>query len=808
MAAAAEGIHVASAVCFVLLLFVNFVKHYGQDAKALKLPSKAPLRVVAVALATSSYVAEVALVIQTRTTSGPHILSATYCAAAWASTVVRKSLLPFEVCVYAILSLAFGIPLLALKAATLTFTLEHPLFGIQAARLVIIFLLLLDSLLHVAPKFRRKQIESADAGEAQPFLDSPEPSNEHGSYGTDGGSVKNLGDDSDEDDDEDNGDTSRTTQLRKSGDWATYLRGFKIFIPFLIPRKDLKVQLCLIVCIFCLIGGRLLNVFIPQQLGIIVDTLTAGASPWRNLGIHFVLSVLNSHAGVSGIESLAKVPIEIFSYRQLTNAAFGHVMSLGIDFHSENDSGEVMRGINQGEALTRILDMAVLEIAPTVLDVVVAFVLLYTKFNSTVALCMLTASVAFLASEIVTSSWNIQNRRRMTEAERQESRVMHQAVQGWRTVAAFNRFIFEKQRFASAVTEHMNTQWDWSKREAIVDGILDILPPATFFALASLVIHEVHAGRATAGDLVFLISYWDFLMFPLKYLASEYRWLMRDLIRAERLLDLLTTEPTVKDRNGAFTLRTSEGAVSFENVCFSYDERRTALHNIDIHATPGETIALVGATGAGKSTVTKLLLRYYDVTSGSIQVDGHDIRDVTQSSLRDAIGLVPQDPLLFNATVMENIRYAKLSATDAEVFEACRAAAIHDKITSFPDGYKSKVGEQGMKLSGGEIQRLAIARVFLKNPSILILDEATSSVDTETEAAIQASLRRLAHKRTAFVIAHRLSTVVSADKILVIDDGRIIEQGKHHELIQRGGKYATLWQKQLGETSDEPLADI
>jgi ABC-type multidrug transport system fused ATPase/permease subunit len=285
-------------------------------------------------------------------------------------------------------------------------------------------------------------------------------------------------------------------------------------------------------------------------------------------------------------------------------------------------------------------------------------------------------------------------------------------------------------------------------------------------------------------------------------LSSNYRWLIADLIDAERLLILFQTKPTVLDKEGVQLLEVTHGNVRFKGVHFAYDPRKPTLTDINIDAHTGETIAFVGETGAGKTSILKLLFRFYDVSAGSIEIDGQDIRDVTLSSLRDAIGVVPQDPVLFNATVMENLRYARLDATDEEIYDACKATAVHDKIMSFPDRYQSSVGEQGVKLSGGELQRVAIARVLLKNPPIVLLDEATSAVDSDTEVLIQAALKKLSTGRTTFVIAHRLSTIVSADKILVVHEGRIVERGTHHELLQLGGKYLSLWSKQISDGSE------
>ena len=271
------------------------------------------------------------------------------------------------------------------------------------------------------------------------------------------------------------------------------------------------------------------------------------------------------------------------------------------------------------------------------------------------------------------------------------------------------------------------------------------------------------------------------------------------LIDAERILDLLKTEPKIRNKANAVPLKVKEGKVSFRAVDFAYDPRKPTLCDICFTADGGQTVALVGETGGGKSTILKLLFRYYDVAAGCITIDGQDIRDVTLHSLRESFGMVPQDPSLFNISIMENVRYARLEATDEDVHEACQAAAIHDKILSFPDGYKSKVGERGVKLSGGELQRVAIARALLRDSPIVLLDEATSMVDAETESLIQQAFKKLTSGRTTFVIAHRLSTIQNADLILVVHGGQIIERGTHNELFAQKGKYLSLWSKQFSK---------
>ncbi|KAJ5104897.1 hypothetical protein NUU61_002244 [Penicillium alfredii] len=806
-------LYVAAAVVTLFFVFVSFVLNYNRGTPAKSSARKSVLRVISVALVSASYIAETVLIsLQHHEPdwTDDRLFAMVILALGWASTCLRKELLIPEIWGLSLISFGFGISGLALDALYPVLTPQHKaLLAIEFGRLLLVVGSLIDCL--VCSLFLKKRLkledEEGEEDEARPFLHTSNGQAMHNQV-SESSSSDDGSDSDDSDDDEDDPKNSRTGQLRHSGSWMVYIHNFKVFLPYLIPRKDLKVQACLLICVLCLIADRFLNILVPRQLGIVADKLFAGELPFADLGIYFVLNLLHGDAGLRIIQSLAKIPVEQFSYRQLTNAAFNHVMGLAMEFHSDRDSAEVMKAIEQGEALTNLLETAILEMSPTVIDMFVAFVFLYVKFNSSAALIMVTASLAFLALEVVTSSWNVQNRRRLTKAERAETRVMHQAIQGWQTVSAFNMFTYEKFRFGGAVDQHLGAKMSWAKMDAYTSGLAEVLVPTTFLLLACLVAREIYEGRASPGDFVFLTQYWDHLVWPIMYLSHEYRWLVSQLIDAERLLDLLTTQPTVTDKEDALDLGPAEGRVDFERVGFSYATRKTVVHDVNISASPGESIALVGATGAGKTSLMKLLLRYYDVTSGSIKIDGHDVRDITQSSLRDVLGVVPQDPVLFNASIMENLRYAKLSASDEEIFEACRAAAIHDKILSFAKGYQTKVGEQGVKLSGGEVQRLAIARVFLKDPPILVLDEATSAVDTETESEIQGALKRLSRKRTTFVIAHRLSTVVHADQILVLHEGTVVERGTHAELLEKRDRYYNLWQKQGLVSEETPLVEL
>ena len=598
--------------------------------------------------------------------------------------------------------------------------------------------------------------------------------------------------DSDEDEDVKG---ARAERLRETGGWLGYLKDFAIFLPYVIPRRDVKVQLCLLICIVTIILERILQVAIPYTLGIIADRVACGSTPIRELIVFLALDTLNGESGLLFVQELSKISIKQFSYKKLTNAAFNHVMAQSIDFHSTQDSAEVMKAVEQGEALGNVLESVVIDIAPTLIDVIVACTIFYRKFTPIVAMVLLGASIAYLAAEASSTRLTTGDRRNVTKAERIETRKMHQAIQGWQTVTYFNQFKREARVLSNAVADHMKAKMRFEARQAVVKALVELLVPITFFALAYLILQRIAAGTASPGDFVFFLTYWDSIIYPLKFLTNHVRWLISDFVDAERLLMLLKTEPSIVDASEAYPLAVRDGEVRFENVSFMYDEGRYALRDISFTALPGQTIALVGQTGAGKSSILKLLLRLHDVTSGSITISKQDIRHVTLSSLRDAVSVVPQAPMFFNTSIMENVRYARRTATDKDVHEACRAAAIHDTIMRYPEGYNTQVGERGVKLSGGEAQRLAIARALLKDAPVVLLDEATSAVDTVTEGKIKGALEKLRQGRIVIVIAHRLSTIVDADQILVLHEGTIVERGTHEGLCERRGRYWELWEQ-------------
>ena len=368
----------------------------------------------------------------------------------------------------------------------------------------------------------------------------------------------------------------------------------------------------------------------------------------------------------------------------------------------------------------------------------------------------------------------------------------------YETVKYFNAESYEFQRYRNAVNKTQQAQWKVTTTLNIMNISQNVVFTLGLMVVCFIAAYQVTSGQQNVGLFVLVLTYMAQLQAPLNFLGTFYRSIQQSMINAERMLELFKERPTVVDEPTAEALPSCQGEIRYNDVNFAYDPRKPALNGLSFRCTPGTTTALVGESGGGKSTVFRLLYRFYNLGGGSIQVDGHDVKDITIDSLRRHIGVVPQDTVLFNESLMYNLKYANANATDEEVFDACRAASIHEKILNFPDGYNSRVGERGLKLSGGEKQRVAIARTILKNPRIILLDEATAALDTETEQNIQTALDKLAQGRTTLVIAHRLSTITTADQILVLHAGKVAESGTHSELLQIDkGRYATMWRKQI-----------
>ncbi|CAM1507435.1 Fc.00g070760.m01.CDS01 [Cosmosporella sp. VM-42] len=588
-------------------------------------------------------------------------------------------------------------------------------------------------------------------------------------------------------------------RLEEGGNWLEYAKGFKILFPYVWPIGNIGLQLRAAAVCLCLFGSNALHLLIPRQTGIIMDSLggTNQSNPWLAVLIFATLRLAASESGIELVRQWLWIPVKYYSHDALTRAAYSHMMHLSADFHDSKSSSDMMMAIYGGSAVSNVIENVLLYAVPMLIDMGVAVVYLSITFGPYEGLITVATGIFFLliASRLVANSKSASRNR--VNALYEEHYVRQSGFLGWQTVSAFNQIGYEDNRHANAVTNRWLREQQYAMGWYISIGFQTLVLTSGLLASAFLAVYRIRAGHATAGQFAMLLMYWAQLTSPLQFFAKLGKNISDDFIDAERLLDIMRTKPSVENQKGARPLKFVAGEVEFDEVCFSYDKQKGIIKDVSFQVPAGQTVAFVGATGAGKSTLLKLLDRFYDVTKGSIRIDGQDLRDVDLFSLRDRIGVVPQNPILFDDTIISNVRYGRITASDEEVYEACEAACIHDKIKGFTHGYKTRVGERGVKLSGGELQRIAIARAILKKPDIVLLDEATSAVDTDTEQQIQVSFRRLCQGRTTFIVAHRLSTIMNADRIIVVENGQITEQGSHNELIVAGGRYADLWSKQV-----------
>ncbi|KAK0734926.1 hypothetical protein B0T26DRAFT_87427 [Lasiosphaeria miniovina] len=552
-------------------------------------------------------------------------------------------------------------------------------------------------------------------------------------------------------------------RLKEKGNWITYAKSFLVFVPYIWPVNNRKLQIRIALVGCCLLAMNAVNVLIPRQMGIITDSLNGDndTNPWIAVLVFAGLKLVASEAGLSLLRQWLWIPVEYYSFGALSTAAYSHVLNLSSDFHDSKSSSDIMMAIQSGQSISSMLESICFQAIPMLVDMSVAFVYLSIELGPYEGfITVATASIfLFIATRMISGLKAA--RRGEVSAWFEEHYVRQAGIQGWSTVTCFNQVGHEEERYSAAVQNRVVKSQKVYFGYILAYAFQFLVLLSGLLAGAFLAVYQVThsdpdpaSGRhATAGKFIMLLTYWAQLVAPLTFFATLGKSVSRDLIHAEQLLDIMQTKPTVTNKVGAPPLEFTGGHVVFDNVHFSYNNKKSILKNISFTATPGMTIAFVGATGAGKSTILKLLDRFYDVTEGSIKIDGQDIRDVDLFSLRGQIGVVPQAPILFDDTIMNNVRYAKLTATDEEVYEACKAASIHEQVLTFTDGYQTRVGERGIKLSGGELQRVAIARAILKRPAIVLLDEATSAVDTETEQKIQEALRVLCEGRTTFIVA-------------------------------------------------------
>ncbi|MCW2245748.1 ATP-binding cassette subfamily B protein [Azospirillum fermentarium] len=602
---------------------------------------------------------------------------------------------------------------------------------------------------------------------------------------------------------------SSTPQLSFSQDMGV----LHTLVPYLWPRDSREMRVRVVVAMLCLLGSKAATVTVPLLFKHAIDSLTnvpQGAG-WAAVPVGMILAygtarILQLAFGEARDAIFAKVGQR--AIRRVALAVFRHLHALSLRFHLERQTGGLSRTLERGtRAIETLLRYMLFSIAPTLVEIALVVVILWRLFDVWFALATFVTVAGYITYTFTVSEWRTRFRRRMNEQDSRANTKAIDSLLNYETVKYFGNEEHEARRYDEALAAYEQAAVKSQTSLSVLNVGQAAIIAVGLTVVMILAARGITAGRMTIGDFVLVNTYLIQLYQPLNFFGFVYREMKQALADIEGLFRLLREDREVDDAPGARPLALGGGAIRFEDVSFGYDPRRPILKGVDFTVAAGHTVAIVGPSGAGKSTIGRLLFRFYDATGGRILVDGQDIRTVTQASVRAAVAIVPQDTVLFNDTIYYNIAYGRPAATRAEVEQAARLAHIHHFVTTLPDGYQTMVGERGLKLSGGEKQRVAIARAILKNPAILLFDEATSALDTHTEREIQANLREVSRGRTTLVIAHRLSTVVEADDILVMDGGRVIERGRHADLLAHGGAYAALWSRQqAGGDAEEAVA--
>ena len=609
----------------------------------------------------------------------------------------------------------------------------------------------------------------------------------------------------------------------KSIERATLIGTLAHLWPYIWPgdRADLKMRVVWSVVLLLL--AKVATLTVPFTFKWAIDALTgADSAPVQssNWQLWLIASPLIMTASYGALRVLMGVitqwrdgifaKVAMHAVRKLAYITFVHMHELSLRFHLERKTGGLTRVLERGRTgIETIVRMVILQLVPTVVEVALLMVVLLWKFDWRYLVATFTMVVVFMAYTYVATEWRIEIRRKMNDSDTDANTKAIDSLLNYETVKYFGAEAREAARYDRSMAGYERASVKTYTSLALLNTGQSIIFTIGLTGTMLMCAFGVRAGHNTVGDFVMINAMMIQLYQPLNFMGMVYREIKQAIIDIEKMFVVLEKNPEVQDIPGAKPLIVTSGNVRFDDVRFAYDPDRQILKGLSFEVPAGKTVAIVGPSGAGKSTISRLLFRLYDISGGRILIDGQDIREVTQDSLRASIGMVPQDTVLFNDTIRYNIRYGRWDATDAEVEEAAQLAQIDGFIRMSPKGYETQVGERGLKLSGGEKQRVAIARTVLKAPPILVLDEATSALDSHTEHEIQGALERVSRNRTSLVIAHRLSTIISADEIIVLDQGRIAERGTHAQLLSTGGLYASMWNRQReAEEAREKLARI
>jgi ATP-binding cassette subfamily B protein len=601
-------------------------------------------------------------------------------------------------------------------------------------------------------------------------------------------------------------------QVSDSAPERPLLATMRRFLPYLWPKDSPGLRARIVIALILVVISKLVQVYgAPFALQGAIDRMASGSRDAFWLVIALVVGYAAARLGAVLFDNLRNAVFEKVGQdatRRLASDVFAHLHRLSLRFHLERRTGAITKVVERGtKSIDTMLYFLLFNIAPTILELALVIGIFWTRFGVWLVVGTLVMVVVYIAFTRWVTDWRSKLREQMNDLDTGAVAHAVDSLLNFETVKYFNAEARESARYNRAMASYMKAAVTSENSLAWLNIGQALITNAMLGAGMALVVYGWSSGKFTAGDVVLVSTLLSQLFRPLDMLGWVYRTIRQGVIDMGAMFDLIDTEAEIADAPNAVPLDVARGHVRFENVEFGYDPDREILKGIDLDIPAGATVAVVGPSGAGKSTLARLMYRFYDVTGGRITIDGQDIREVTQTSLRAAIGIVPQDTVLFNDTIGYNIAYGREGAGADEIANAARGAAIAGFIQSLPEGFDTRVGERGLKLSGGEKQRVAIARTLVKNPPILILDEATSALDSRTEADIQATLEAIERGRTTIVIAHRLSTVVHADRIVVLEAGRVAEQGTHAELLRQGGLYAEMWTRQAQEREEgEELA--